>query len=586
MQSEPALQATSLDRIRLAYDPALLRVAGERLIEQLASHLASVESSSGNVLNWAPPRENIARAGRMADEWDPTAEPEQLAARFESLVSEMLSRGHNLHDPRYVGHQVPAPIPLAGLFDAVGSITNQVMAVYEMGPWSTSVELAMVAKLAGYLGWRAGDYAGIVTHGGTLANLNALLVARNVALGDCWEEGVEGRMLRVDSSPPVPSPPPDLGETKTAEERATLRGPSSANVLANTSDSSSSPSRDTKPLDSSNPPHPNPLPPKTRGEGTRGAAPVLVVQADAHYCIARAAGILGLGTKHVVKVSLDERRRMDVRVLDATLTDLKAKGHPIIAVVACACSTPIGAFDPLNAVADVCERHGVWLHVDAAHGGSALLSERHRHLVAGLERADSLVWDAHKMMFVPALCAFLFFKNKRHSYEAFHQNAPYLFDPSDPGLGEFDIGLRTFECTKRAAVYGLWGVWSLFGPQLFGDLIDVTFDLGRVFHEKLLAAPDFTPLHEPQCNIVTFRHVPAELSSSTTSPERLGEFQRQLRRRVIESGEFYLVATTLDGVDALRVTLINPLTTAEHLDLLLDTLRRHGRELLAGLDQM
>ncbi len=534
MTNETVPNSTPLDRIHLAYDPALLRTTGQRLVEQLASHLAAVEASSGNVLNWAAPRDNIARAGRIADEWDDTAGPEQLAARFESLVGEMLSRGHNLHDPRYVGHQVPAPIPLAGLFDAVGSVTNQVMAIYEMGPWATAVEQAMVSKLAGYLGWHEGDYAGIVTHGGTLANLNALLVARNVALGDCWEEGVagggevDGRGLRVD------------GQQETTRESPTLTINSRPSTF-------------------------NP--------------PVLVVQADAHYCIARAAGILGLGTKHVVKVSLDERRRMDVRVLDATLTDLKAKGHPIVAVVACACSTPIGAFDPLHAVADVCERHQVWLHVDAAHGGSALLSERHRHLVAGLERADSVVWDAHKMMFVPALCAFLFFKNKRHSYEAFRQNAPYLFDPSAPGLGEYDLGLRTFECTKRAAVYGLWGVWSLFGPQLFSDLIDVTFGLGRLFHEKLLAAPDFTPLHEPQCNIVTFRYVPAELSDAT--PERLGEFQRQLRRRVIESGEFYLVATTLNGADALRVTLINPLTTSEHLDQLLETLRRHGREMLA-----
>ena len=540
MTNEASSNSTPLDRIRLAYDPALLRTTGQRLVEQLASHLAAVEASSGNVLNWTAPRDNIARAGRIADEWDGTAGPEQLAARFESLVGEMLSRGHNLHDPRYVGHQVPAPIPLAGLFDAVGSVTNQVMAIYEMGPWATSVEQAMVAKLAGYLGWREGDYAGIVTHGGTLANLNAILVARNVALGDCWEEGVAGY---CEQGQPTIEEPLSLALSRPPKRRC-----------------------------------------PGRSEGTRisarsdNAPPVLVVQADAHYCIARAAGILGLGTKHVVKVSLDERRRMDVRVLDATLTDLKAKGHPIIAVVACACSTPIGAFDPLNAVADVCERHQVWLHVDAAHGGSALLSERHRHLVAGLERADSVVWDAHKMMFVPALCAFLFFKNKRHSYEAFRHNAPYLFDPSAPGLGEYDTGLRTFECTKRAAVYGLWGVWSLFGPQLFSDLIDVTFELGRVFHEKLLAAPDFTPLHEPQCNIVTFRHLPAELSDAT--PERLGEFQRQLRRRVIESGEFYLVATTLNGVDALRVTLINPLTTSKHLDQLLETLRRYGHEIL------
>ncbi len=562
------------ERIRLAYDPALVRTAGNRLIEQLASHLSSVQASGERVLNWAEPPDNIALAGRVADEWVGSANAEQLAARFESLVHEMLSHGHNLHDPRYVGHQVPAPVPLAGLFDAVGSVTNQVMAIYEMGPWATAVEQAMVRKLAGYLGWREGTFAGIVTHGGTLANLNALLVARNVALHGCWEEGVEGRRgVFADDSSPVPSPP-------SSGERVRVRGPSGVKT-SNSEVASSRALDDCGKLDLTIiPPHPNPLPPKAGGEGTRTAAPVLVVQADAHYCIARAAGILGLGTRCVVKVGLDGQRRMDVRQLDSTLRDLQAQGHPIIAVVACACSTPIGAFDPLNAVADICERHQVWLHVDAAHGGSALLSERHRHLVAGLERADSLVWDAHKMMFVPALCAFLFFRDQRHSYEAFHQNAPYLFDPSAPGLAEFDLGLRTFECTKRAAVYGLWGVWSMFGPQLFADLVDVTFDLGRVFHQKLLATSDFVPLHVPQCNIVTFRHVPAELADAT--PERLGEFQRQLRRAVIESGEFYLVATNLNGVDALRVTLINPLTTAEHLDQLLETLRRQGRVILTA----
>ena len=491
------------ERIRVAYDPALLRTAGERLAQELARHLASVQDSEGRVLNWASPQDNIARASLLADGANDSTDFTELISRFERLVREMLARGHNLHDPRYVGHQVPPPIPLAGLFDAVGSVMNQVMAVYEMGPWATAVELAMVAKLAHYLGWEEGEYAGFVTHGASLANLNALLVARNIALDGCWENGI--------------------GSSRPNE-------------------------------------------------------PVLVVQADTHYSIARSAGILGLGTKQVVKVGLDDRRRMDIADLDRTLTSLLAQGHPIIAVVACACSTPIGAFDPLNDIADICERHHIWLHVDAAHGGSALISDNHRHLVSGLERADSLVWDAHKMLFVPALCAFLYFKHKPDSYRAFQQNAPYLFDPTAPGLAEYDLGLRTVECTKRAAAFGLWGVWSLFGPKLFADLVDTTFHLGSVLYDKLQAAPDFEPLHQPQCNIVAFRHVPAELHGA--SPAEQGDFQRKLRRLVIESGEFYLVATNLNGTEALRVTLINPLTTAEHLDQLLETLRRTGRVLL------
>ena len=91
-----------------------------------------------------------------------------------------LSRGHNLHNPRYIGHQVPASIPIGGLFDAVGSVTNQVMAIYEMGPWASAVEEAMVQRLGEQIGWNRDEFAGLITHGGSLANLTALLTARNV----------------------------------------------------------------------------------------------------------------------------------------------------------------------------------------------------------------------------------------------------------------------------------------------------------------------------------------------------------------------------------------------------------------------
>ena len=99
--------------------------------------------------------------------------------------------------------------------------------------------------------------------------------------------------------------------------------------------------------------------------------------------------------------------------------------------------------------------------------------------------------------------------------------------------------------------------------------------MGRVFYEKLSAASDFVALHEPECNIVVFRHVPPALRDAP--PERLGQFQLELRRRIIESGEFYIVSTRLDGVGALRVTIINPLTTPEHLDRLLEAIREAGR---------
>ena len=467
------------------------------------------------MLNWADPEANIVEA----EQWLETVDGNGTD-RFAAIVQQMLDRGHNLHHPHYIGHQVPAPVPIAGLFDAVGAVTNQVMAIYEMGPWATAVERVLVNRLGEQIGWRRGEFAGLVTHGGSLGNLTALLTARNVTLGQSWEAGVSER------SPVFQTGQGDhAGSTDGLENR-----------------------------------------------------PTIVVQADAHYSVARAAGIIGLGTQNVVRAALNERRKLDPQKLDEQLRDLHENGHTVVAVSACACATPIGAFDPLRDVAAVCRKHGVWMHVDAAHGGAALFSRRYRHLLDGLDQADSVVWDAHKMMFMPALCAFVLYRDKRHRFETFRQEAPYLFDPSAPGMAEYDSGMLTLECTKRAAAYGLWGTWSLFGQSLFEDLVDVTFGLGRIFYEKLLAAEDFVPLHEPECNIVAFRHVPAALRDAP--PEVLGAFQRELRRRVIESGQFYIVQTNFGGSGALRVTIINPLTTADDLDQLLATLRETGAELL------
>ena len=483
------------DRIAEAFAPELLESAGRRLVELLGEHIRLVESSNKRVLNWNEPPSNVETAANFLH----ADVQSSLTDRFAELVRQMLARGHNLHDPRYIGHQVPAPVPIAGLFDAVGSVTNQVMAIYEMGPWASSVEHAMVRELGQHVGWNAEQFSGLITHGGSLANLTALTTARNVSLGDAWEAGVS---------------------------RA-------------------------------------------------GLPPVMLVHADAHYGVARSAGILGIGTNNIVSVGLDKQRRMDANQLDEIIREHRERNQPIVAVSACACATPIGAFDPLQDIADVCQRHEVWLHVDAAHGGSACLSKKYKHLVDGLDRVDSLIWDAHKMMFVPALCAFVFYKNKEHRFETFRQNAPYLFDPSAPGMAEYDSGLKTIECTKRAAAFGLWGVWSMFGKQLFEDMVDVTFDLGRLFFEKLENASDFESLHEPECNIVMFRYRPPEMSN--LSDDQVGTIQLEIRRRLIQSGQFYIVQNKFDGYGALRVTIINPLTESTHLDALMGAIREIGK---------
>lgn len=491
----------SRQRIQNAYDPEQLRSLGEELVTRLTDHLSQLQLREHSVLNWNDPQANlnIAKETLQAAE-DPSSH--SLRERFQHLMETALQRGHNLHHPRYIGHQVPASIPLAGLFDALGSITNQVMAIYEMGPWATSVERALIDAWGEQIGFPAGDFTGLVTHGGSLANLTALLTARNVSLNNSWSQGVQAQ----------------------------------------------------------------------------SGNPVLLCHADSHYCVTRSAGILGIGSENVIRVPLDDQRKMRVEALDEELTRLRKQNRPILAVSAAACATPIGAFDRLTEIAEVCQKHDVWLHVDAAHGGAVSFSEKHRHLIDGITQADSFICDAHKTLFVPALCAFVFYKNEEHRFATFEQDAPYLFDPSAPGMANIDSGMVTIECTKRAATYGLWGIWSLLGPQIFGDLIDVTFSLTRLLYEKVKSSGDFVALHEPECNILVFRYLPE--SHLDLGEEKVGELNRAIRRQIIESGKYYIVQTNLDGVGALRVTVMNPLTTEEDLDNLLATIRETAQALL------
>ena len=495
-------------RIQSLYHPDLFRQMGDLLLSHLQRHFQAVESAEASSLNWTLPEDNIALAHRSLQEGEVNSRyadssPEEIATRFSELITMALDHSQNLHHPHYIGHQVPAPVPLAAIFDALGSVTNQVMAIYEMGPWASSVERALIEKVGMQVGLPSGGFSGLVTHGGSLANLTGLLTARNVLMENCWQQGVAS-----------------------IEKR-----------------------------------------------------PVILVHEDAHYGISRAVGVLGLGTNQIVRVGLDSHRRMDPQKLKEHLFQLKKNQTPIVAVVACACATPMGAFDPLESIADLCEEFQVWLHVDAAHGGAACFSQRHAHVLKGLARADSFILDAHKMMFVPALCAFVFYKNKEHRFETFQQDAPYLFDPTSPGMADFDSGLLTFECTKRAATFGLWGLWSLFGPQLFEDLVDLAFHRASQFCSLLEQAEDFTSLHKPECNIVVFRHIPMELK--VTSLETIGQFQRMVRRSVIESGDGYLVQTTApDGIGALRVCFMNPLTELSHCEAMLKIIRSHGKKVL------
>ncbi len=291
------------------------------------------------------------------------------------------------------------------------------------------------------------------------------------------------------------------------------------------------------------------------GENERGA--VLACE-EAHYSTARAVRIMGWGEGGLVKVPADERFRMRVDCLAEAHAAAIRDGRRVVAVVASACSTSTGAFDPLTEIADFCAEHGIWMHVDGAHGASFALSPKHRGLLRGIERADSVVWDAHKMMLCPALITAVLFKRSADSFLAFHgTEAAYLLNEEE----EIDSALRVVECTKQMLVLPLYAALAVHGEGMIGNYLDAIIDLAHDFARTLRATPDFEVAVAPECNIVCFRHREDD------------ERQERIRRTLLEDGSFYIVKTRLRGKTYLRTTLINPRTTADDLARLVTAIR-------------
>ena len=306
-------------------------------------------------------------------------------------------------------------------------------------------------------------------------------------------------------------------------------------------------------------------------QGVADIPPLAILVSDqAHYSIDRAVRILGLGAGGIVPVASDANYRLDPSTLRAAHMRAERAGRRVFAIVGSACSTSTGAFDPLDAIADYAAEHGLWFHVDGAHGAAAALSSKYRHLVAGISRADSVIVDTHKMLHMPALVTAVLFGRLGAADRTFHQEQSYVaFHKEEGSYSWWDSGLRTLECTKRMMALELYASLSQHGTVRFAEHVTRTFDLARWFADLLRESPDFEVAIEPEANIVCFRHTPNGFHD-------LDAFQTRIREEVIRSGEFYIVQTRLPGGVHLRVTIINARTTEDDLRGLVDAIRTAG----------
>lgn len=301
----------------------------------------------------------------------------------------------------------------------------------------------------------------------------------------------------------------------------------------------------------------------------------ILASEHAHYSVSRAAGIMGLGTDAVIPIATDHFGRMDLQALTVACDASVARGEQPFAVVATAGCTPTGSIDHLDDIGAFCRKTGLWFHVDGAHGASALLSSKHRTALQGIAQADSVVWDGHKLLYMPATVSAVLFRQPENSYAAFSQEASYLFHGSSAEDELFNTSYRTLECTKRMMGLKLWAAFSLYGTDKLGALVDHVFQTARLLADKVAETADFELLMLPQTNIVCFRHLP---QVSMCHEEQNG-YQAGLRRKLVESGAFHLTQASIHGAVWLRATVMNPLTTDEDLDVLLFRIRALARDL-------
>ncbi|RYJ07713.1 aspartate aminotransferase family protein [Halogeometricum borinquense] len=300
----------------------------------------------------------------------------------------------------------------------------------------------------------------------------------------------------------------------------------------------------------------------------------ILTSEDAHFTVAQAAAQLGLGEDAVVTVPTGDAHQMDPDELADELARLKqANCHPF-ALVGTAGTTDFGSVDPLNDLADLADEHDLWFHVDAALGGALALSETHAGKLDGIERADSLTVDFHKLLYQPISCG-VFLLSDGDKFELMGRNAAYLNPKSDQVSNLVSKSLQT---TRRFDALKPYVAFRTLGREGMAALVDRTVTLADRAASLIRSDPGFELSCPPTINIVTFRYTPERDHPARSPDEWADRINRRARDRLLASGCGVVARTEVDGCVHLKLTLMNPRTTVADIRELLLTLKGYATQ--------
>ncbi|HEU4957572.1 MAG TPA: aminotransferase class V-fold PLP-dependent enzyme [Sphingomicrobium sp.] len=285
----------------------------------------------------------------------------------------------------------------------------------------------------------------------------------------------------------------------------------------------------------------------------------------AHYCVDKALHIAGRGRSPKRLIDTDHRCRMSAEALERSIERDIADGVRPWLVVASAGTIDTGSVDPLQAVADVCQRHGIWLHVDGAYGGLFALCDEGREKLRGIERADSVALDPHKTLFLPYGTGAALVRDGNQLLHAFTATADYIQPLGESEVGPSPAELST-ELTRHFRALRLWLPLQMAGIAAFRAAQREKLLLAQYFHARLSELPDFEAGPAPDLSVVAFRYAPAGTDSDAASQRLLQHLQQE--------GRVMLSGTRIDGQFYIRCAILSFRTHSEHVDEAIDALVR------------
>jgi glutamate decarboxylase len=328
--------------------------------------------------------------------------------------------------------------------------------------------------------------------------------------------------------------------------------------------------------------------PEVKSKGLFGLKPLIMFSSeDAHYSFKKLASFQGLGADQVIGVKVDARGKMIVEELKREIEAAISAGHEPFLVAATAGTTVLGAFDPIDEIAPICAQYGLWFHVDAAWGGGTLMSDTYRDRLKGIEKADSVTWNPHKLLCAPQQCSTFLLKDEKIASEAHATNATYLFQKDKfYDASQYDTGDKHIQCGRRADVFKFWLMWKAKGKSGFEQHVDHLYSTVKyAVAEIKRRSPEFKLiLEDPECTNISFWYIPPSLQHLDTDGaefrEKIHKVPPKIKERMMKAGSMMVTYQPLrTWPNFFRLVLQSSEVKDADINYFLDEIKRCGQDL-------